>query len=254
MQHTTQAEERKKTFDKALKIYIDKVSQNPDVIGIIASGSYAHGKLDKHSDIDVFVIVKEGIDYRKRGNTWIGGVEIEYFFNPPEQIRAYLRKEGDEPHTAHIIALGECRLERDPVIAELVSEAKEKLARKASPITDLQRELEKYRLDDKRKDYWDCLDNGDMLGARLIAGSIIEDCIKIHFRLKQQFPQKRKRLMGFLQKDDPEFGRFVNEAIEASCRRDEEKSLLALISHIEDRLGGPRPREWFFKSKLDLLK
>lgn len=252
MQHTTQTEERKQSFDKALKIYIDQVSENPDVIGIIASGSYAHGKLDKHSDIDVYVILKEGVDFRERGNTWIGGVEIEYFHNPPEQIRAYFRQEGDKPHTAHIMAHGQCRLERDPIIAELVKEAKERLARKAKAMSDVQRELAKYGLDDKRKDYWDCLDNGDMMGARLIAAGIIEDCINLHFQLKQQFPQKKKRLMGFLQKDDPEFGRFVAEAIEASCRRDEEKSLLALISHIEDRLGGPRPREWIFKGDLNL--
>ncbi|MDW3651599.1 MAG: nucleotidyltransferase domain-containing protein [Bacteroidia bacterium] len=252
MQHTSREGERKQIFDKALKTYIDQVSENPEVIGIIASGSYAHGRLDKHSDIDVYVILKEGIDFRERGNTWIGGVEIEYFHNPPEQIRAYFRQEGDKPHTAHIMAHGECRLERDPVIAELVNEARARLKKKAEPITDVQRELAKYGLDDQRKDYWDCLDNGDMLGARLVAAGIIEDCIKLHFQLKQQFPQKKKRLIPFLSKDDPEFGRILAEAIEASCRRDEEKSLLALISHIEDRLGGPRPREWIFRGNLNL--
>lgn len=249
--HSTQME-RKIRFEQALKLYIERIIPNPAVVGIIASGSFAHGQLDKHSDIDVYLILAPGTDFRERGNTWISGVEIEYFFNPPEQIRAYYRKEGDKPHTAHIFTHGRVVLNRDPIVDELIQEAKEIMSRKAKALTPVQREFAKYWLDDHRKDYWDCLDNGDVLSARIIGGEIIQQCIQYQFQLRRQFPTKQKRLLSFLKNDDPEFERILRKAIDGNCKELDEKSLLALISHIETRLGGARGKEWTLRSELDL--
>lgn len=243
---------RKEKFEHALQIYLDQVKPNPEIVGIIASGSFAHGQLDKHSDIDVYMILAPGHSYRERGNTWIEGVEIEYFYNPPEQIRAYFRQEGDKPHTAHIFTHGRVEVNRDPVVDTLIQEAEAIMGKKAQEMSLVQRELAKYWLDDHRKDYWDCLDNGDELSARIIGGEIIDQCITYHFRLRRQFPVKAKRLLNFLQKDDPEFGRILRAAIEGNCKTLNEKSLLVLISHLETRLGGARGREWVLRSELDL--
>lgn len=243
---------RKEKFEHALQIYLNRVSPNPEIVGIIASGSFAHGQIDKHSDIDIYLILAPGITYRERGNTWVEGVEMEYFYNPPAQIRAYFKQEGDKPHTAHIFTHGRLVLHRDPIVDELIAEAKVIMGRNAQALKPVQMELAKYWLDDHRKDYWDCLDNGDELSARIIGGEIIEQCITYHFQLRQQFPTKKKRLLGFLQEDDPEFARILQKAIDGNCKNLDEKSLLILISHIETRLGGARGKEWVLRSELDL--
>lgn len=38
---------------------------------MIVAGSYIYGRLDPHSDIDIFVVLHPDCDYRERGNTWI---------------------------------------------------------------------------------------------------------------------------------------------------------------------------------------
>lgn len=252
MENTAVQEKRKEKYELALKKFLSGIEDNPDIIGIFASGSFAYGRIDKHSDIDVYIILKADCEYRERGNTWIGGVEIEYFYNPPQQVRAYFKQEGNEPHTAHILCHGRLCLRRDPIIMELVQEAEEILDRKIEGPNDIRKEFLKYGLDDKRKDYWDCVDRGDMAGARLLAGELVEMCIKIHFQLKGQYPRKKKGLLEFLQKDDPEFERYLRAAIEGTCSDMDEKCLLALVSHIEDRLGGARSREWKMRTGLDL--
>jgi len=65
----------------ALKKFVDKQKKNPNVIGMVISGSFVHYKPDKNSDLDVFVVLKDS-EYREKGNTWINGVEVEYFINP----------------------------------------------------------------------------------------------------------------------------------------------------------------------------
>ena len=78
----------KQKFQEACNQFCALEQQKEEVIGIIVSGSFIHSTIDLYSDIDVYVILDPSCAYRERGNTWIKGVEIEYFQNPPEQIRA----------------------------------------------------------------------------------------------------------------------------------------------------------------------
>ena len=55
--------------------------------------SMKYSIIDKNSDIDIHVILNPECDYRERGNLWIKGIEIEYFKNPPVQIKSYFQKE-----------------------------------------------------------------------------------------------------------------------------------------------------------------
>lgn len=90
------------------------------------------------------------------------GIEIEYFQNLPEQIRAEMRQERQDAHqnnnnppiTSHIMAHGEVRYQRSPFVAKLVKEAKVIWAQASSPaqLKPVQVELLKYNLNDIWKD------------------------------------------------------------------------------------------------------
>ena len=96
-----------KKYIAASKVYVEKEKLNEDVIGVIISGSMKYSTIDKNSDIDIHIILDPKCEYRERGNLWIKGIEIEYFKNPPAQIRSYFNKEKKSPHTAHMLAFGE---------------------------------------------------------------------------------------------------------------------------------------------------
>ena len=101
----TTKKDSKEKFEKALNIFVDKTKKNKNVIAILITGSFIHSVPDKNSDLDVYILTKEG-KYRERGNTWINGVEVEYFMNPVKQVEQYFIDETKKggPHTAHMFA------------------------------------------------------------------------------------------------------------------------------------------------------
>ena len=61
---------------------------------VLATGSYASGNQDEHSDVDVYIVLSDEADWRERGNKRIGGYLIEYFANTERQITHEMRQYG----------------------------------------------------------------------------------------------------------------------------------------------------------------
>ncbi len=122
-------------FNKSLKIFVDKYKRNPNVLAVLVSGSYIHSTPDKNSDLDVYVLLEKA-KMRERGNTWINGVEIEYFINPVNQVRYYFETEarGKKPSTIHMFANSKILYQKDKTVNQLIKEAKSILKKKMPPI------------------------------------------------------------------------------------------------------------------------
>lgn len=61
--------------------------------GVLVCGSYITGGATNHSDLDVHLVLREGTAWRERGNRIVDGLLIEYFANPPAQIRRYFSED-----------------------------------------------------------------------------------------------------------------------------------------------------------------
>jgi len=48
------------------------------------------GNADEFSDVDIFIILGDHVDWRERGNKRIDGLLVEYFANPMRQVRKYI--------------------------------------------------------------------------------------------------------------------------------------------------------------------
>ncbi len=57
---------------------------------VYLTGSYAHGMADQYSDIDLYIILNDAVDWRERGNRNVDGFIIEYFANPFRQVKQYI--------------------------------------------------------------------------------------------------------------------------------------------------------------------
>lgn len=233
-----------------MDIFVDSVKFDKSIIGIIVCGSFIKNKIDKNSDIDIHLILKEVCDYRERGNTWINGVEIEYFKNPPRQIRNYFKKEKASPHTADMLAKGKLIFKKSQIIDDLIDEANSILAKKPKELTSVELEISKYHLDDLRKDLEDCLDKKERVGFGLVKNKIIDECIAVLFGLKRIRKDKRKRLFGQIKGIDPDLAKLIRSVFEESDFKTEK--LKSLIEYTETLLGGERKREWVLKGKLDI--
>ena len=65
-----------------------------DIEAVLVTGSYAVGNHDEFSDVDVYLVLSDGVDWRERGNKRVGGYLIEYFANPEKQIRHEMQQYG----------------------------------------------------------------------------------------------------------------------------------------------------------------
>ncbi|PHN02553.1 nucleotidyltransferase domain-containing protein [Flavilitoribacter nigricans] len=237
-------------YIEASQQYVEKEKLNKDAIGIVVSGSMKYATIDKNSDIDIYVILDPKCDYRERGNLWIHGIEVEYFKNPPAQIKRYFEQEKKSPHTAHMLAYGEVAYAASEIVNELVAMAKTIIGEKPQKLKDVEIEFEKYFIDDYYKDLEDALLNEDPLGVKTIRAKIINRSIDIFCKVNQIRRAKDKRLSKQIAHLDGDFHRIILEALSEDW--DQERSLEKLRTKVEKLLGGRRTAEWKLRSGLDL--
>ncbi len=238
---------RLQQFNQAAEIYVERTKAHPDVIGIVLAGTYISGLIDKHSDVDVVVLLDKNCAYRERGNTWINEVEIEYFMNPPQQIRQYFR---NEYKTAHMLVNGKIAYQKSSEILDLVEEAKQLLQTKPATIQPFEKELGKYFIDDLYKDLEDAKENEDLFAFQLVKNNFIDRCINLFCKVHHLRRDKAKRLKKQLATQHPQFAKVLESCL-STCSF-ELQHLKELRIMIEDLIGGSRPKEWVFRSPLDL--
>ncbi|MGM0845269.1 MAG: nucleotidyltransferase domain-containing protein [Bacillota bacterium] len=138
----------------ALDVFINEFPHTSELAGILVCGSFITGNPSNHSDIDVHLVLKEGEEWRERGNKIVEGYLIEYFCNPPAQIRKYFEDDYTtmSTHAAVQFATGEILLDTKGTVKTLKEEAGDWLNKPFERIGVTELELTKYAI-------WDNLDN-----------------------------------------------------------------------------------------------
>ena len=238
----------KNRFDEALEKFVDRQKKNPNVIAVLVSGSYIHSRPDINSDLDVYVLLKES-KTRERGNTWIEGVEIEYFMNPIEQVRHYFKKEVDSPATAHMFANSKILYQEGGIVNQLIKEAKKIIKKPTKKMSRMDVEVAKYIIDDMGKDFEDVYLKKDSFAFSEVANEILNESIKLFFKVKRKTKEKSKRLKSQLESLDKNFANLYSSAITETDTDKKYKKIKKLVRYIEDYLGGKRLKEWKIRSK-----
>lgn len=240
----------KAKFDEALKIFVDKHKTNSNVLAVLVSGSYIHSKPDKNSDLDVYVILEKA-KMRERGNTWINRVEIEYFINPPNQIRYYFKEEtGDKaPCTAHMFANSIILYQKGNTVNQLIKEAKALIKKKMPKMIKMEIEFARYEIDDTRKDLEDVYLKKDIFAFSIVANDLLNDCLKIFYKIQRVPKEKSKRLQEHLKKLDKQFEKVYSTAVTEQNIDKKYRAVNEVVDYIEKLIGGKRPKEWKLRSK-----
>jgi len=66
--------------------FINSCSFRDDIDAIFLTGSHVFANADEFSDIDMFIVLRDEVKYRERGNKLVNGFRIEYFANPVRQV------------------------------------------------------------------------------------------------------------------------------------------------------------------------
>ncbi len=196
-------------FDRAVEELVTYVRATYMPLGIVVSGSIVRGEAGPTSDLDVFVV--HGEPWRVREQKRFAGVPAELFVNPPAQVRRYFERERTtgRPATAHMFATGEVIEPADPVMTDLVREARDWLSRPVEP-TDVALTQLRYGAVDQLDDARDIIDS-DPAAAALLLGEAVREIVRYAFWRRRCFQPRRKDTITALSSIDPEAAALVRE-------------------------------------------
>ena len=194
-------------FDRAVVEAEAHIRATYRPLGIVVAGSIVRGEAGPTSDLDICVVHAE--PWRQRAQHRFAGVPTEIFVGPPGQVRRYFASEHADGHpsTANMYATGEVLPGADPIIDELVREARDWLARPLVQ-TDEQLTNRRYEVVDSIDDARDVV-HDDPAAARLLLAHAVERTIAYAFWSRRQFQPRRKARVAALAAIDPEAAALV---------------------------------------------
>jgi predicted nucleotidyltransferase len=206
-------------LDQDIQRVVDELARRPEVLGIALFGSAARGDARPDSDVDVFVLVKEGswrdVEERERSH-------FEFVFSSPERTRAF----GENRPNEYVKMWQEARvlLDKEGRMAELRRQA-EDLRVHGKPLPDA-RSLRHRRFDaeDQLRSVRS-LRTTDPSTTALVLHRHVEALTEFFFDLRQEWTPSPKERLKRMRELDPAvadgFDRFyrsttLDEKIEAA--------------------------------------
>ena len=141
-------------WERAARDFLGAWPSRRHVTGALVCGSYVTGHPTPRSDVDCFLLLPDGTKWRERGNRIVDGLLVEYFANPPEQIRLYFASDFAENRRviATVFCTGRVLFDRDGEMKRMQAEAR-RWQRKRFP------RLPRIELERTRYAIWDTVDN-----------------------------------------------------------------------------------------------
>jgi hypothetical protein len=189
-------------YDQAIAQLVTYARSTYAPRGIVVAGSIVRGEAGPTSDFDVVVVHDE--PWRLREQRRFHGVPAELFINPPAQIRRCFASEHERgrPCTAHMFATGTAIGPVDPVVDDLVREARDWLAR-AIALTPARLDAMRYGAVDTLDDARDIIGD-DPAAAHLLLGDAVRQIVEYAFWRERRFQPRRKAALAALAALDPQ--------------------------------------------------
>jgi len=142
-----------KKWERVARSFIDSCSFKDDIEAVFLTGSHVFGNADEFSDIDLYIILSDSVDWRERGNKRVDGMLIEYFANPMRQVKKYI---DDSYANVRLIEInmilgGNIIFDKNSAADKAIAYCKEKLSEDFPEMSEFSIKTGLYLL-------WDCLD------------------------------------------------------------------------------------------------
>ncbi|HLD85807.1 MAG TPA: nucleotidyltransferase domain-containing protein [archaeon] len=116
-------------WEKAVHKFLTPWKAKKYVIGALVTGSFVPGNATKHSDVDLHIILDCKVKWRERGNKMVDGFLIEYFANPPQQLKKCMEEgyRDGKRVDARMYLLGKIIFDRTGEVKKLQENAKKRI-------------------------------------------------------------------------------------------------------------------------------
>lgn len=137
----------------ALREFLKKYEEDDNVIGAILYGSYANDSQTEYSDINVYLVLRNDVNYEERANVDSNSYLVEYFMRPVWKIKKKMEEEfnDNDLSTANMFAYGKIIYDLDGSVKNLQDKALEYIDKPINNINSEKLDMNNYFL-------WDYLD------------------------------------------------------------------------------------------------
>lgn len=212
----------------ALQQALDQVTPLPQTEAVLFFGTAATGQPDLHSDLDLYVILREEATWRQTTVRRYAGVEAEVHFAPARWWRR--RMEERAPVILSAFATGRIihgQADDLLVLARRLWERGPESLKKAEVARA------RYYLTDLAGDLADVA-GGPASQVRYLGTLLLDQALEAYCRLNRLWGDKPKRRVGYVEQHDPELGRLARAFLE----RGEPELIQAVVDRVLAPFGG----------------
>lgn len=251
-------------WESKLDRLLNELKFKEDIIGVLVCGSYVTGNPTSHSDLDVHLVLNDKVKYRQRGNRRIDDLLIEYFANPPSQIRSYFKEDYNNLTTMSLVQFitGKIIYDETGIVDKLKKEAQKYIDKDFIDVDVNIGELDKYSLWDMLDDLQDMFEYGRE-DFDFVYYIYLDKLISKYMRYIK-YPYNKKAILGnisspivrkkYLLKNLPD--KKISSLIEKCIITTDKKERIIYYEELTEKIlslfGEFDINNFDFKSKLDL--
>jgi predicted nucleotidyltransferase len=252
-------------IEKIIDMFIEPYKQDKNIQAAILTGSYAMGNQNKHSDIDIFIVSSDELNWRERGNKIIMGYMIEYFINPTRMIMHEMENQNktNDRVTAIMIANGKKIFDKSGILTKLTEKSLEILQKPLNPIDNTTKERAKYfthYYHDQLTRAYETNSNEFMYlyytflehiiysyGA--YTGIILSPRTKIY----QYISDEEYKMNRYLKKiEDKMFIKLLNKCMQQNEHKIMYENISELKKYLQEIMGGFNINGWKMRTEIDI--
>jgi hypothetical protein len=252
-----------RTWETAVDAFIKEWRNKDEVVAALVCGSYITGNPSKRSDIDIHIILSDEVDWRERGNQIVNGFLIEYFVNPPKQIRKYFEEDYFDNSSMSMVQFitGKAIFDHIGIIKILKSEASDWKNKQYKELDNTLKEIKKYGLWDTMDNLFDCFES-DRPDFQYVYFNSLTKLFKeysyflgieqIPFYQINNYLSDPKYLTKYLKSEFPDnkFSDLFLTSIQATDRNEMMTHFEALTNHVLVNAGGYQINGWRIRSSV----
>ncbi len=210
-------------FQKPAKLAVQKILEEPDVLGFVLAGSVAQGTHDEHSDLDFYVVTNG--NERWRGCWMLENVPVEYFFNPYWFLQT--RIENDAA-ALHMLATGLVMLSH-PELEKLQLQAREILAQPPKARNQTELEFDRFNTMECVFETRSVLEKDSY---PYFVPQALVFMLKAIYHKNRWWEVKPKQILADLKSRAPELAKLVNTILNGTTRAEIQNALEILALEI----------------------
>jgi len=249
---------------KPVEKFVERWKRKEGVEGIIVTGSFVTKYYEENrSDVDIYIVLSDKINWREKGNVVIDGMLIEYFANPIRQIKSYFAEEhkNNKRTTARMFLLGKILFDKSGEVKKLKAESKKWFETPFEKLPNWKVELYKCSI-------WDMVDElhsvfeRDAINFDLVYFNTLADILKMYSEfLRVEVPGLSKIDRFILDEEfrkeylyddfpDQDFIKIFLKCLENKEKKKKLENVEGLCKHIFEKIGGFEIDGWKIRTKV----